>query len=341
MTEPFSSHSNGQDAAAGGRPVQQYPILLLLILVGLLLGAVLADPWGAWVNWALTCAYDGIHVRGSSPLGFAGHLIAASVPGAKSLYAADLDGDGDLDVVSLGTRGPHELSQVAWHENVAQDGSAWATHLIGWRGAAALEIRDLDRDGDLDLRIEPLDAEQECCPWFENNGRPRPQFSLRTGGPGSHGSSSDLDPSGERARVRGLLLDTLGDPLIADSLASEEDTDLSPALTWNALVRRAAAGDLDADGDVDLVLVIPERGLLSWYENDGQPSIGLTVHVMSNYAYGAGNVCVADVDGDGDLDVLAGFMGGRIVWWEQVRRHSALAEHTEGAAAEDGALSVD
>ena len=39
--------------------------------------------------------------------------------------------------------------------------------------------------------------------------------------------------------------------------------------------------------------------------------------LVSGLVSGGGNVSVADLDDDGDLDVVAGSMDDRIVWWEQ------------------------
>ena len=49
------------------------------------------------------------------------HPAAAAFDGAIDVHAADIDGDGDIDVV-----GAAQLANdVAWWENTAGDGTAW------------------------------------------------------------------------------------------------------------------------------------------------------------------------------------------------------------------------
>ncbi|WP_166268436.1 FG-GAP repeat domain-containing protein [Marinobacter caseinilyticus] len=81
------------------------------------------------------------------------HVIARVI-GPMSLDAADIDGDGDLDVVV----GEHNLknpenARMIWFENLEGDGVTWRGHLV-YQGDehhdGALSV-DLDRDGDIDI----------------------------------------------------------------------------------------------------------------------------------------------------------------------------------------------
>lgn len=78
----------------------------------------------------------------------------ATITGPMSLSVADMDGDGDLDVIA----GEHDLQQperarLLWFENVDGWATEWRPHLIHMgdehhNGALAV---DLDRDGDMDV----------------------------------------------------------------------------------------------------------------------------------------------------------------------------------------------
>lgn len=74
--------------------------------------------------------------------------------------------------------------------------------------------------------------------------------------------------------------------------------------------------DLDRDGDMDVLSASVIDNRVAWYENaTGNGSAWLT-HTISNAALGAWSVKSADVDGDGDPDVLAAAAAGTITWYE-------------------------
>lgn len=68
-------------------------------------------------------------------------------------------------------------------------------------------------------------------------------------------------------------------------------------------VRGLAAGDLDTDGDVDIVAVLLDAGTVEFYENTGTGgSFRLSITTVAPVMDGGAAVTVADVDGDGFLE---------------------------------------
>ena len=66
----------------------------------------------------------------------------------------------------------------------------------------------------------------------------------------------------------------------------------------------AVAGDLDGDGDTDVVASGFSRpGRVLWYENSGDPSGPWTAHMVKDNWTNANQVLLADLDGDSDLDI--------------------------------------
>jgi hypothetical protein len=82
------------------------------------------------------------------------HVIADDVVGPMSVSAADLDGDGDTDVVV----GEHDLARpdearLLVYENTDGAGTSWQAHTVyqGDEHHDGAELVDIDGDGDLDV----------------------------------------------------------------------------------------------------------------------------------------------------------------------------------------------
>jgi hypothetical protein len=105
------------------------------------------------------------------------HLIKSGAPGARPVVAADLDHDGDLDVVSS----PFGGIDLEWYKNINGDGLTWTTHTLDIDfGAYSLHVTDLDRDGDND--ILGAGRNEDTVAWWEN-----------TNGNGSNFTRHDID----------------------------------------------------------------------------------------------------------------------------------------------------
>ena len=95
------------------------------------------------------------------------------------------------------------------------------------------------------------------------------------------------------------------------------------------------AADVDGDGDIDVLAATgdeyPPRGKITWYENtDGRGTFG-SRQVNTEWRHGADwSVFGADVDGDGDTDVVSDRATkmvrpvNKIAWYEKHRRKGQL-----------------
>ena len=63
--------------------------------------------------------------------------------------------------------------------------------------------------------------------------------------------------------------------------------------------------DIDGDGDLDIVSASAGDDKIALYENNGAANPTFTTVVISTSADGAHDVSIADVDGDGDLDIVS------------------------------------
>jgi len=249
----------------------------------------------------------------------------------------DVNGDGRPDLVIV----DNLKWDLRWFENPGPDRltEAWPRHRIcepgGLPGAYDVDLADVDGDGDLDIAASSWRFGQRFD-WYENGGRPgrgtewtRHQIAgeaqetravvfadfNRDGRPDLLGTSR----TGNRVLWFTNPRDPLADPWSANII---DATTVAPA--------HAQAVDLDADGDLDVLLAAgiaaavahdsPESHRIAWYENLGTPGLGTEWrrHDIAP-AFPQGFEAVAgDLDGDGDLDVAATGWSpqGRLCWFE-------------------------
>jgi hypothetical protein len=184
---------------------------------------------------------------------------------------------------------------------------------------STVAMGDLDGDGDLDglvaNKIDPRRTQTARVYLLENTGAPTaPSYQLRDaldGLPAAYHFApalGDLDDDG----TPDLILGTWGGSLLHytgngdGSFTKAADPLLELPRGSNAM---PALGDLDDDGDLDLV-VGESAGTLTYYRNDGSPTDPAFTLVSEAFADLAVDnrsaPALHDVDRDGDLDLLVG-----------------------------------
>ncbi|MEJ2052269.1 MAG: FG-GAP-like repeat-containing protein, partial [Calditrichota bacterium] len=96
------------------------------------------------------------------------HTINNNVDYAQSVYAADVDGDGEMDVLSASSGQYPYSSEIAWYKN---DGNENFTHYNITNSAKdAMSVYAIDRDGDGDMDVLSASYSDNKIAWYENLG---------------------------------------------------------------------------------------------------------------------------------------------------------------------------
>ena len=260
------------------------------------------------------------------------HTVDGDFDGAHCVYSADVDGDGDMDVL-----GAAHWAGITWWENTTRDGSTWTEHNVDADsiGAASVYSADIDGDGDLDI----LGAAQmdDDVAWWENttgDGTVWTEHSVDGDFDGAHSVySADIDGDGD--------LDVLGAAVYGDDITWWEnsvgdgtawiehtiDGDFSGAIS-------VYSADVDGDGDLDVLGAASEADDITWWENVARDGSVWTEHTIEGSFEVATSVYAADVDSDGDLDVLgtAAYGLDDVTWWENTSGDGSVwTKHTVDA----------
>jgi hypothetical protein len=255
--------------------------------------------------------------------------------------AADLDGDGRPDIVTMSDR-----NNVRWYRIPKDPKRPWPRRDIGPSVHSGIAVGDVDGDGDQDVVRSNV--------WFENAdgkgrawktrsnipfGEPEPPFPLAT-----RGAVKDIDRDGDNDlvmtenEIRGgriaWLENAQGNGRLW-KLHVLEPGDAAPRGAYHTL----AVEDFDQDGDLDIFTCEMERirgdrppRWFIWENVDGRGA-RFRERVILDVGLGGHEAVVGDVDGDGDLDICSKLWRPRPDNANDGRNHADFLENLRISAA--------
>ncbi|MEZ6191086.1 MAG: PEP-CTERM sorting domain-containing protein [Phycisphaerales bacterium] len=234
----------------------------------------------------------------------------------QEIGLADIDFDGNGDILTARNVGPDFSGEVTWTERI--DATSFGGQPVAFNVSPANSIAmgDLDGDGNGDMILGRNDGYITWVERINNNvtvgGSPPapalPNVTFNVGGVRSV-DNGDRDGDGDGdvvvARTDGLVswIERAGDALSANFTG----TNTSPANTIRI-------GNLDNDSDGDIV-VGRDDGWISWVERSGDNLTGIN----SFNAGGVNDLAVGDAGNGGGGDVFIARPDGTVLWVRPTR----------------------
>jgi len=254
----------------------------------------------------------------------------------RAVYAADVDGDRDLDLMAASAIGQGD---VRWYENTGGSPVQFSVHVIPTTGVDffALHAADLNGDHVIDILTGtgPSGPSSSQLAWHENLGGRPPTFAENEVSPNlvwvTSIETEDIDGDGDIDIVAGS--NDWDDPSLRiawyeNSGRTPPQFEEHPLLIGGVGGTSVSPGDLDDDDHMDIVAAVrysDDTGAILWYQNGGQLPPVLSERILRSRQSGFFNfVLPADLDGDGDLDLVGaqtlpsgdGSETGQFEWYE-------------------------
>lgn len=258
------------------------------------------------------------------------HVIAEKAPNggpfaAGDLAAADLNGDGSLDVLGIAHPGEWKEAgaptEIYWYENPRPGGDPardpWKPHRIGQAPAFVKDVRLADFNGDGRKDLVAITFEGHRFLVFRQDAPSRWTKVQDVSIPNLHEGMDVGDITGDGlpdVATNGYWIENPGSDLTGEWKVRSVDAKWhTQDGDWSRNATKVFLRDLTGDGRAEIFLSHSERAgyPVSWYRADDPRAGPWVEHVVTEKLLAVHTLQVWDFDGDGLYDVLAGVNAGR------------------------------
>jgi FG-GAP-like repeat/Secretion system C-terminal sorting domain len=225
---------------------------------------------------------------------------------SKKLDVADIDSDGDLDVVKV----DFIDDELIWWENQGTNQFSQHNIIINNEILNLVKAADFDEDGDMDI-VTTSDMSNTII-LCENNGNE--DFAFTTFFQGELSSLnclvvSDVDSDGDID----IVASSRDDNKIV-WIECEQGSYLTHIVSNECSdVFELATDDIDSDGDIDIVCTKFNEAEIVWFENDGFQDF--TEHLVAESVGQPHQIDTGDLDGDGETDIVVTSNSDNEILW--------------------------
>ncbi len=254
---------------------------------------------------------------GTNPPTWTTHTITTSADNPRGVFAEDMDGDSDIDVIVVST----DDGKVAWHENSGTDPPTWTEHeiVLGSSADNYVAVGDMNNDGDKDIVAIGNDLTV-----FERSGTGATDFStniIRTGTGGSSSRNMKILHFDSNGLLDILVYGYSRELRIYKNQGSLSFTEQNIDGNAGNLFNRPQGYDyfdIDNQNGKDIVVASKYKNKIPLYLNDGSQNFnnGFTVYQTATINPHFWGIEAGDLDNDNRIDLVVGGTqsGNRLFW---------------------------
>lgn len=232
---------------------------------------------------------------------FGGQHIIYDASKYIDINAADLDNDGDQDIVAISV--PDQ--KVVWFENIDGKGNFGQQQILtlSLNSNIRITIGDVDQDNDIDVLISAIEG---LVLYINDNGKFCEQFLSRD----SFMDAAICDINGDQK------LDIIA--LLRGSIILFEDIGNDSSFSSETIIETIDDGkqielsDINNDSFDDIVFIAQRE--CGWFSGNGNGDFG-EKNIISDAVSQGNHLQLGDIDEDNDVDIVC-TIGGEIVIYE-------------------------